>query len=111
MSAGLPGEPCEEREDCQGGGFKILLSGGDERSKPESPPENPPAVGEAGERAEGAAGGPARSPPGHVSGSCGISKLPPVFPFRVQDAEVWLVGGAGRDKRIRHPVQVRRGAD
>ena len=46
MSIHPLGEPCEERES-QGGGVVPLLSGGDERSEPESQIKNLSAVNEA----------------------------------------------------------------
>ncbi len=51
----------KKREDRQGGGSQLLLSGGDERSEPESHPSSPPVAGEATGGAGGAAGTPARS--------------------------------------------------
>ena len=59
MSAAIsnPGEArAKRREDRQGGGSQFLLSGGDERSEPESLIKTPPDVGGGHEHTEGAVG-------------------------------------------------------
>ena len=74
MSIHPLGEPCEERES-QGGGVVPLLSGGDERSEPESQIKNLSAVTEAhadmgGAEAERGGAAPASALPCQGSNNC-----------------------------------------
>ncbi len=71
-----PGEPREERES-QGGGSTFVLSGGDERSEPESQTEKSPAVGHVGEETGGVADAPARSAGASVALPCLFETLAP----------------------------------
>jgi hypothetical protein len=61
-SAYPPGETrAKKREDCQGGGVHASLSGGDERSEPESQIDKIPFVSKAHAHTECEAVTPARS--------------------------------------------------
>jgi len=104
------GEPCEERES-QGGGVADLLSGGDERSEPESQIEKFPAVSETHTHAEGAADVPARSAGASAALPCQYSdncigkdadgKRAPLSPYRkksrhrLEMAIEWMVDKYG----------------
>jgi hypothetical protein len=109
MSANPPGETREETVS-QGGGIIAVLSGGDERSEPESQTSSPPVVSEThahteGSGAERGEAAPASDLPCQYSDNCigkdSSSKLVPLSPYRkksrhrLEMAIEWMVNKYG----------------